>query len=47
MTHALGGEMVCSVDGELQQSKASHDLTVLEATAEEWKQAFLAKGWTA
>jgi hypothetical protein len=45
VTHALGGEMVCSVAGELRQSKASNDLSVLEAAAEEWRQAFIEKGW--
>ena len=46
VTHPLGGEMVCSVDVELRQSKAPRDLAELEAAAEEWKQAFLTKGWS-
>jgi hypothetical protein len=45
VTHPLGGEMVCSVDGGLHESKASHDLMVLEGAAQQWEAAFQGKGW--
>jgi hypothetical protein len=45
-SHAAGGEVLATVDGEAWLAKSGPDLATLMATADDWKTPFLANGWT-
>jgi len=46
-THPVGGEIRIDADGEFLQSEAGHDGFALIDKANEWQEAFIAKGWSA
>ena len=45
-SHAAGGEVLATVDGEPWLAKTGPDLATLVSTADDWKRPFLANGWT-
>jgi hypothetical protein len=44
--HPLGGEARCDVDGEMFGTKASRRIEDLLDASDEWKKAFIEKGWS-
>jgi hypothetical protein len=45
-THPLGAEARVDIDGEWQRGEAGRDGLALVELAIEWKDQFVAKGWT-